>query len=234
MGFEYQELSQRVEYEESIEEHKFIIIACEGESTEPQYFNHIKENMETKINIKMEILNRDKAHQGSSSPTQVTQTLQSLTHERLQEIKEKNLSLDSFDIYWIVIDRETQESKIRNLEKALEICKEEEYNVALTNPNFEFWLLLHLENIEQYNYEDLAKNRKPSKKAKRFIEKELSQRLEGGYGKKKGGFNVNIMTIENIKRAIEQEGLFANSVEEIKYSLGSNVGRLVEEILVLE
>jgi len=72
MGFEYQELSQRVEYEEFIEEHKFIIIACEGESTEPQYFNHIKENMETKINIKMEILNRDKAHQGSSSPTQVS------------------------------------------------------------------------------------------------------------------------------------------------------------------
>ena len=116
----------------------------------------------------------------------------------------------------------------------MEICKEEEYNVALINPNFEFWLLLHLEDIEQYNYEDLAKNRKPSKKAKRFIEKELSQRLEGGYGKKRGGFNVNIMTIENIKRAIEQERLFANSIEEIKYSLGSNVGGLVEEILVLE
>ena len=192
---------------------------------------YIKDNLETKINIKMEILQRDEDKQNSSSPTQVTKTIQSLTQEKLKEIKEKNISLDSFDIYWIVIDRETQESKIRNLEKALEICRDENYNVALSNPNFEFWLLLHLEDIKQYNIEDLSKNKKPSKKAKRFIEKELSQRLEGGYSKKSNNFNTDIITIENIKLALEQERLFANSIEEIKNNLGSNIGRLIEEIL---
>jgi len=72
---------------------------------------YIKDNLETKINIKMEILQRDEDKQNSSSPTQVTKTIQSLTQEKLKEIKEKNLSLDSFDIYWIVIDRETKKIK---------------------------------------------------------------------------------------------------------------------------
>jgi len=181
----------------------------------------------------MEVLEREKSEENSSAPTKVVETLANLSSEKLQKIKERNLSEDSFDIYWAVIDREKQESKKVNLSKALIICKEKDYKVALTNPSFEFWLLLHLENIEQYKVIDLYKNKKISNN-KDFMDKELSDRLENGYNKKKATFDESLILIDNILRALKQEKLFENELEQIIDNLGSNVGDLIREILNFE
>jgi len=57
MGFENRNFSTPIEIEESFEENKFIIIACEGKSTEPQYFNYIntiaKKTQKSSSNITM-------------------------------------------------------------------------------------------------------------------------------------------------------------------------------------
>ncbi|MFA6630583.1 MAG: hypothetical protein WCS55_12560, partial [Sulfuricurvum sp.] len=70
-------------------------------------------------------------------------------------------------------------------------------------------------------------------KRKRFLEKELLTQLYsiGGYSKKKGEFNKSIVTLENIKHALEQEKLFENELEQIIDHLGSNVGDLIKKIL---
>lgn len=109
-------------------------------------------------------------------------------------------------------------------------CKEKNYNIALSNPLFEFWLLMHLVDITIYSKEDLFANKQISQKRK-YIDKELSNSLDNGFNKKKGKFNKDIITIENVKRAISQEKLFENDVNKIIDNLGSNIGSLVTQII---
>ncbi len=51
------------------------------------------------------------------------------------------------------------------------------------------------------------------------------------YNKKKGQFNKNIVTKDNILRALEQEKLYENDLEKVIDTLGSNVGDLINKIL---
>ncbi|MEN8907576.1 MAG: RloB domain-containing protein, partial [Clostridiales bacterium] len=84
----------------------------------------------------------------------------------LNDTKEK-YAIDNKEL-WIVIDKD------RNSEYSLKTfisdCK---YNIVLSNPCFELWLLLHLTNIDEYNKNDLLENNKISKNH-RFISKEIS------------------------------------------------------------
>ena len=127
MAFKDRSFEESAYGEKSKEENKFIIIACEGANTEHQYFNFIKDNLNLKITTKIETIPRDEENKNSSAPTKVVETLQNLTREKLQKIKEENDVEEGFDIFWIVVDREPQESKKVNLQKAIEICKKENY-----------------------------------------------------------------------------------------------------------
>lgn len=100
----------------------------------------------------------------------------------------------------------------------------------MTNPLFEFWLLMHIADISLYNTDDLYKNEKVNT-VRRFIDKELSNILKDGYNKKKNKFNKNIVTIENITRALEQEKSFEVNLAKIIDNLGSNIGSLISKIL---
>lgn len=135
---------------------------------------------------------------------------------------------------WVVWDREKVQKRKDDILKILPACKEKNYNIAITNPLFEFWLLLHIVDILEYDNDILYKNdwMRPSKN-KRFIEKELLSKLYwiGGYNKKKGQFNKNIITKDNILKALEKEKLFENKFEDILDNLGSNMGELINKIL---
>jgi predicted DNA-binding ribbon-helix-helix protein len=67
--------------------------------------------------------------------------------------------------------------------------------------------------------------------SRKFIDKELSNILDGGYKKTKNKFNKSIVTIDNIRRAIEQEKKFETDLVKIIDKLGSNIGNLVSRIL---
>ena len=96
----------------------------------------------------------------------------------------------------------------------------------MINPLFEFWLLLHLVNISEYDNKELLNNNKiPQKQS--FISNELANIL-GRYTKK--NFNRTIVTKENIDKALEQEKLFETEVEKIIDNLGSNIGDLIRSI----
>ena len=79
---------------------------------------------------------------------------------------------------WVVWDREKVQKRKDDILKILPACKEKNYNIAITNPLFEFWLLLHIVDILEYDNDILYKNdwMSPSKN-KRFIEKELLSKL---------------------------------------------------------
>lgn len=216
------------EYQESaIDPKKVVVISCEGCNTEPEYFESVKRKLSESLKNLVEVELVEKPD-NSSDPANVLKNLEN-------HIESKFDFREGSDILWLVIDRESVDSRKKAIEAILPICTAKGYSIALSNPTFEFWLLLHVADISGYNQNDLYRNdwTSPAKK-KRFIEKELSNILDGGFSKKSGRFNQDIVSIENVKRAIAQEQRFANSFPALLDNLGSNISRLIQDFLDLE
>ncbi|MDG2669756.1 RloB family protein [Vibrio parahaemolyticus] len=229
MGFKDRSFSEPVYEPETEEPTKVIIISCEGNNTEPEYFTAIKEVLSEHISSLVEIELVEKAA-GGSEPQDVLDNLQNY-------VDKYDFSKDH-DSLWLVCDREKvidRKTGSKGLLEVTPVCEEKGYSMALTNPLFEFWLLMHIADVSEYCSETLYMNEKVNS-TRRYIDKELSNILEGngGYSKKTGKFNRLIVTIDNVKRAIEQEKSFENDLHKIIDNLGSNVGSLVAEILDID
>ena len=103
---------------------KRFVIATEGQETEPQYFSMFNSKRST-VHV---VVLRSKR---KTSPGQVLARLK-------KEDIEKN------DNAWIVIDRDTWGEA--ELDQVYNDCKDKDYKMALSNPMFEYWLLLHFED----------------------------------------------------------------------------------------
>lgn len=101
-----------------------IIIATEGEITEPEYFKRFHS---TRIQIK--ILNTEN---GVSAPEKVL--------ERLLEFKQQ-FELKEEDKLFLVIDTDRWPEKA--LSSVAKNCLEQGFTLAVSNPCFEAWLALH-------------------------------------------------------------------------------------------
>lgn len=108
---------------------KLFLIATEGAKTEPIYFG-IFNSPQATIHVKLL-----PAKKHDTSPPQVLKRAQAF-------VKEKGLGKK--DEVWLVIDRDQWTEK--QLEKAYLACKTVAYNLAVSNPKFEYWLLLHFED----------------------------------------------------------------------------------------
>lgn len=194
-----------------------ISIASEGK-TEEQYFDGIHD-MNTSEIIKVERLEKISETDTKSHPIHVIDLL----NERKEHWEEYGVEPSEL---WMVVDRDRQNVSKKQIKSIIEKCNKEGYNLALSNPTFEFWLLLHLKNIKEYSYDDLLDNNKVNK-SRRFIDKELSNLL-GGYNKKKLKFSDFERGITNaIKRAKKLD----TKNDELVDKLGSSVCLLVEKVV---
>ena len=112
----------------------------------------------------------------------------------------------------------------------VKICDDNDYNLGISNPCFEFWLLLHFTNCKEYDEEEIRINRKTSKSrnSKRFVEKELAGKLEGSYNKS----NLKFEQFKaNIKNAIENEKLYEVDIEKLENNIGTRVGLIIEKMI---
>jgi len=222
MGFKARSFETTEYIEKELNPKKIIIISCEGSNTEPAYFKAIKEKLSKHISalIKIELVPKEP---GASEPKDIVCNLDEFLHTEYDYKGEYD------DELWVVWDREKVNARKENILKILPECREKNYNIAMTNPLFEFWLLLHVDDITKYNNETLFINDwdTPSKN-RRYIDKELSNILTNGYNKK--NFNRDIVTKSNIDKALEQEKLFETELEEIMNNLGSNIGDLIRTI----
>jgi len=222
------EFGQRKVPSESINPKSIYVIAIAGEGkTEDQYFDGIKENAR-KLNIpeiiQIERLDKKDDKDKKSHPEHV----KDLLIERKADWKEHGYDPNEL---WMVVDRDPQNVKTKQLEEIIEICQEQGFNIAISAPTFELWLLLHIVDIKDYDKTVLIQNKKVgnSKGSKRFIETELS-RLLGGYNKNNIKFERFIEGIETaIKRAKSIGSTNENLVQD--NSLGTTVHILVEKIL---
>lgn len=192
---------------------KLYVLAYEGNETEPQYYQALKEQLRYKDNI-IKVLSLKRPHLDTkSAPKYVFNQLKNYKN---------NHPTNPTDEFWMIIDRDRWK-----LEECLEKCRlEKNFFVALTNPCFEFWLLLHHFDVHDFDEEKLLINKKLNKK-KRFIDKYLNEHLEGGYQK-------NAIQPErflpHIPYAIDQAKRFA--ANDLLTQLGSDNYKLLEKLLL--
>ena len=122
-----------------------VLIVCEGEKTEPYYFNYLKNK------YKLSTANIEITGESSSSPNRVVEYAKDLVKEA---IKNKN----PFDKVFCVFDKDKHEKyndaiiELETLSKRnLSLKNPTSWKDALINsvPCFEYWYLLHFEYTTQ-------------------------------------------------------------------------------------
>ena len=180
MGFKERNFDQPTYEQQKEEPTRVIIISCEGSNTEPEYFEAIKDKLKHKISSLIEIELVPKPSE-ASEPKDVLDNLQGF-------VDKYDFNKDH-DSLWLVCDREkvmARKTGKKGLLTVIPLCNAKGYSIALSNPLFEFWLLLHVADISTYDHKTLFDNEKVGSQ-RRFIDKKLSDILSGGFNKKKGG-----------------------------------------------
>lgn len=101
-----------------------VLIVCEGEKTEPNYFRSFQVTSAVLIEIR-----------GTGSNTD------SLVREAIKEKNKVSKTPEAFDQVWCVFDRDSFPPQ--NFNNALVLAEQNEIMVAYSNEAFELWYLLH-------------------------------------------------------------------------------------------
>ena len=125
-----------------------FVISVEGTKTEPQYFATF--NGPQSI-VRVKCLKRKPT---DSSPIHVLKQM---------KVYLKEESLRKTDEAWLVVDRDNWTEE--QLQELIEWEKKSiQYGLALSNPNFEYWLLLHFEDGQ-----GIANTRECSSRLKKYV-----------------------------------------------------------------
>lgn len=225
---------------------KFFIIS-EG-PTEESYFHGVN-NFKTELNIRndihIEVVEKEEKDTTKSHPKQIVDAALfcmgriDLDGKNIVESEwEQNCKWDFYDkdidVVCVIFDRD-----YRHLEKhwdyIIDKCKANNIFIAMSNPNFEFWLCLHFEQIHMYDRTLLKRNPKnlrgkyfsDKSKSKKYLEIILSD-LSGGY--KKGKTLDFDKYKDNLEMAITYEKEFEENIDKLFNNLGSNVGVLIKKM----
>lgn len=142
-------------------------------------------------------------------------------------IKDSGLTYsEGFDKICLIVDRDRDSfvsTPDNNQYKYVsEKCKEMGFEFYVTNPCFEFWLLLHFDEVLGLDREKLLQN--PKVTAKRRYTEDALRKIYPRY--RKSSYNAEIF-VKNIDKAIENEKQFCEDIEQLEYSVGSNIGKMI-------
>lgn len=127
-----------------------MLIVCEGE-TEKVYFDALRQSLKIGlIDIKVET-------SGGGSALKVVQYAQQLEEERKRDNKRAGSFLaEPYKHIWCVFDTEGGDKRAILVE-AIALAKKRKYHMAVSNPCFEIWYLLHFTERPSHGNPSLAK-----------------------------------------------------------------------------
>ena len=132
---------------------------------------------------------------------------------------------ENYDEICLIVDRDKESFIESQYEYVKQKCEEQGFRFCVTNPCFEFWLLMHSEKVFDLDQEKLSENPKVTSK-KRYAEYEL-HKIYPSY--KKSNYKAEEF-VGNIDTAIKNEKEFCEDIEGLKHSIGSNIGLLIEDM----
>jgi hypothetical protein len=178
---------------------KIFFLSVEGSKTEPQYFDCF---IQLQLHVLVKILKRPSAE---SSPKQVLKRMED--HLRKEGLKKT-------DEAWVVVDKDSwAEDQLRELLNWAK--KSKNRGVAISNPNFEYWILLHFEEGKSI-----------------ANPQECLARLKRHLPNYKKGIDGRKITLELIAKAITRaKQRDANQVNDWPKLWSTSVYKLVERII---
>lgn len=208
------------ERREAFRDARLIVIASEGKDTERIYFTALAKEY-TNPRVHVHILERSENEQNNSSPEHVL--------KQLNDYKSK-YELEADDELWLVVDKDQWKDKMLS-RVATECALEVSMHMALSNPCFELWLLLHLEDAASLTPEEhilWMENRRKSKNADPYLKVRLRQKM-GTYHESSYDAMTLIAHIEDaIKRA---RALDKTPTDRWPQTLGTRVYLLAESVM---
>lgn len=127
------------------------------------------------------------------------------------------------DVFGIVIDRDAGNHSPENMARIFDECDEKGYRCFLTNPRFEFWLLLHVADVKSEYPDELEKMLDFNDET---VDKHLLEKAGGGKKIQRKIFDTYFLP--NIDTAIERANGLCTSRNELLDQLGSTLGELFE------
>ncbi len=208
------------ERREAFRDARLIVIASEGKDTERIYFKALaKEYSNPRVHV--HILERSVDEQNNSSPEHVL--------KQLNDYKSQ-YELEADDELWLVVDKDRwTEAMLSRV--ATECSQEVAMHMALSNPCFELWLLLHIEDVTLLTPEEQKQwmeNRKKSKNADPYLKARLRQKM-GSYHESSYDAQTLMAHVENaIERA---RTLDKNPNDRWPQTLGTRVYLLAKSVM---
>jgi hypothetical protein len=118
-----------------------ILIACEGLATEPRYFEAIRKHFRlSTVNV---FLIR---HAGSDPHSVVVAAI-----DKKEEQEDEGIWIEGSSMAWAVFDGDEHiQNNLQNWNNALQKASKNKINLAISNPCFEFWYLIHFQDHSAY------------------------------------------------------------------------------------
>lgn len=208
------------ERREAFRDARLIVIASEGKDTERIYFKALAKEY-TNPRVHVHILKRSEDEKNNSSPEHVL--------EQLNEYK-CQYELEADDELWLVTDKDHwTEAMLSRV--ATECMQDVSMHMALSNPCFELWLLLHLVDVSSLTPEEQLlwmENRRKSKSGNPYLKVLLRQKM-GSYHE--SAYDV-LTLIQHVEVAIERARLLdKNPADRWPQTLGTRVYLLAESVM---
>lgn len=208
------------ERREAFRDARLIVIASEGKDTERIYFKALAKEY-TNPRVHVHILKRSEDEKNNSSPEHVL--------EQLNEYK-CQYELEADDELWLVTDKDHwTEAMLSRV--ATECMQDVSMHMALSNPCFELWLLLHLVDVSSLTPEEQLlwmENRRKSKSSNPYLKVLLRQKM-GSYHE--SAYDV-LTLIQHVEVAIERARLLdKNPADRWPQALGTRVYLLAESVM---
>ena len=204
------------------EAEKLFVLSYEGTVTEKKYFEDFRKSELFNDSGLIEIISLKRPSNTGSDPINIKKLLQKAKRE---------FRFKSTDEFWLIIDRDDWESiHHHNFDGLVQDCKNENnFFLAMSNPCFEIWLILHLKDINDFSKEEQEKILKNEKltPSKNYIDKVLGEIQGRGYNKRPNPKIFLPMIEIAVKRAKE---LDINNEDYPKY-LGSHIYKLIKKLL---
>lgn len=201
---------------------KLFILSYEGSESEKKYFNDFRYSEWFNDSGLIEIIPLKRPKNAGTDPISVKNLLKKAKDE---------FPFKPTDEFWLIIDRDQWENihKI-NFANLVEDCKNENnFFLAMSNPCFEIWLLLHLKDINEFSSEEkqlIFENPKVGSK-KHHIDKVIEAIQGRGYDKSP---NPKIY-LPNIKIAIQRARDLNKEDEDYPTLLGSHIYKIIEKLI---
>lgn len=189
------------------------LIMCEGKETEPNYFNGLKQLINSKYGDRVDVLISEINIKGTGKNTN---DLVNYTERFVNQAGKK------YGKVWIVFDKDDYRDIQFNL--AIKKATDANYNTAWSNPCFEIWLLLHLKSVQNYIEKDKILNE---------LDKEFKHNNLGNYHKNDKDVFKKVTKDDNLSKAITNSKKLVEKFKDKKPSESNpmtNVYKIVEDL----